>query len=131
MEQKFSIGIVVALVMQTSGGAYWLSRQVSAIEANQVAISELSVRVNEGTMVNMQRDTAQLTTRVNANSEKLGQLESEIGISPTYDTTDAIIEAVNRLNSKFESFVDAVEDVVEDELDIELEYEDDDRWNRN
>jgi predicted nucleic acid-binding Zn-ribbon protein len=128
MEQKLGIGIVVALVMQTAGGAYWLSQQVSAIETNQKLISELSVRVNEGTMVNMQRDITQLTTQVNLINEKLVDLEYNVGISPTYDDTDALFSSISGIANKLEAVVDALEDVFEDEHGIEFEIDEKDFW---
>jgi hypothetical protein len=99
---KVSIGLVIALVTQTGAGGYWLSQQVSAINAN----------------TEFRKSTV----------EELKTLKGEIDISPTYEDTDALFASITGIANKLEAVVDALEDVFKDEHGIEFEIEQDDFW---
>jgi outer membrane murein-binding lipoprotein Lpp len=121
---KMTLGVVVALVLQSAGGGYWLSQKLATIDVHTQTIAALENRLTETDMANMKRDVQVNSQRTVRNSEKIEDIGEEIRISPTFDTTNAIVQKIYEMEQNFESFVDGVEEAIEDMHDgLEVDWE--------
>ena len=53
---KLPIALVVAMVLQISGGVWWVSQQAATISNLQETVSEMSSRVAQEEEINLKRD---------------------------------------------------------------------------
>ena len=53
---KLPIALVVAMVLQISGGVWWVSQQAAIINNLQETVSEMSSRVAQEEEINLKRD---------------------------------------------------------------------------
>ena len=64
---KFSIGIVVAIVMQVSTFVWWTAQQAQTIETLKGQVSELTSKMAVEDEVNMARDITDMKKTLNEN----------------------------------------------------------------
>ena len=120
---KIGLGVLAALVLQSAGGGYWLSQKLSPIDNHALAIERLGTRYTETTLVNIQRDIRVLNTKAEGLAADIESLQEEVRISPTFETTNAIIKKLTEVERDFDSFSEAVEEFADDEFDLEIEWE--------
>ncbi len=60
MNNKFSIGVVVAIVLQVSGFVWWIAQQSQTIDTLKAEMSELTARTEVEKEVTLINDVAQL-----------------------------------------------------------------------
>ncbi len=60
MNHKFSIGVVIAIVLQVSGFVWWTAQQAQTIDTLKSEVTELTSRMAVEEAVNMKRDIAQV-----------------------------------------------------------------------
>jgi len=64
MNNKFSIGVVVAIVLQVSAFVWWTAQQAQTISQLNQQVSELTSRMAVEDDVNMKRDLAEIIDRI-------------------------------------------------------------------
>jgi len=80
MEQlKLPIALVVAMVLQISGGVWWVSQQAQTIANLEATVSEMSSRMAIEENVNMKRDVEQLKKEV----ENIWEMENSVSMMVT------------------------------------------------
>ena len=75
---KFSIGIVVAIVMQVSAFVWWTAQQAQTIETLKGQVSELTSKMAVEDEVNMARDIADMKKTLNENNLWLTELDQNV-----------------------------------------------------
>ena len=75
---KFSIGIVVAIVMQVSTFVWWTAQQAQTIETLKGQVSELTSKMAVEDEVNMARDITDMKKTLNENSLWLTELDQDV-----------------------------------------------------
>ena len=70
MNNKFSIGVVVAIVLQVSAFVWWTAQQAQTINQLNEQVSELTSRMAVEQEVNLQRDVADLKAQYKDLKEK-------------------------------------------------------------
>lgn len=75
---KFSIGIVVAIVMQVSAFVWWTAQQAQTIETLKVQVSELTSKMAVEDEVNMARDITDMKKTLNENNLWLTELDQDV-----------------------------------------------------
>lgn len=75
---KFSIGIVVAIVMQVSAFVWWTAQQAQTIETLKGQVSELTSKMAVEDEVNMARDIADMKKTLNENNLWLTELDQDV-----------------------------------------------------
>jgi len=78
MNMKFSIGIVVAIVMQVSAFVWWTAQQAQTIETLKGQVSELTSKMAVEDEVNMARDIADMKKTLNKNNLWLTELDQDV-----------------------------------------------------
>jgi len=78
MNAKFSIGVVVAIVLQVSGFVWWTAQQAQTIEILKGEVSELTSRMALENEVNMERDIAEMKAKLNEHEQWLSENYIEI-----------------------------------------------------
>jgi hypothetical protein len=78
MNMKFSIGIVVAIVMQVSAFVWWTAQQAQTIETLKGQVSELTSKMAVEDEVNMARDIADMKKTLNENNLWLTELDQDV-----------------------------------------------------
>jgi len=78
MNMKFSIGIVVAIVMQVSTFVWWTAQQAQTIETLKGQVSELTSKMAVEDEVNMARDITDMKKTLNENSLWLTELDQDV-----------------------------------------------------
>ena len=68
---KLPIALVVAMILQISGGVWWVSQQASTISNLEETVHDLSSRMAIENQVNLERDVAQ-------NKKEIDDLWSEV-----------------------------------------------------
>jgi len=61
---KLPIALVVAMVLQISGGVWWVSQQAQNISQLQKTVAEMSSRMAIEENVNMKRDITEVKSRI-------------------------------------------------------------------
>jgi enoyl-[acyl-carrier-protein] reductase (NADH) len=69
MNNKFSIGVVVAIVLQVSAFVWWTAQQAQTISQLNQQVSELTSRMAVEDDVNMKRDIAEIVDRMREHEE--------------------------------------------------------------
>lgn len=83
MNTKFSIGVVVAIVLQVSAFVWWTAQQAQTIEQLSEQVSQLTSKMAVEDEVNMARDLSDLKDKT---------VELEGWISDIFFDLDALIE---------------------------------------
>jgi CTP:phosphocholine cytidylyltransferase-like protein len=83
MNTKFSIGVVVAIVLQVSGFVWWTAQQAQTIEQLSEQVSQLTSRMAVEEEITMARDLADLKAKT---------VELEAWISDIFFDLDALVE---------------------------------------
>jgi acetolactate synthase small subunit len=83
MNTKFSIGVVVAIVLQVSGFVWWTAQQAQTIEQLSEQVSKLTSRMAVEEEITMARDLADLKAKT---------VELEGWISDIFFDLDALVE---------------------------------------
>ena len=83
MNNKFSIGVVVAIVLQVSGFVWWIAQQSQTIDTLKAEMSELTARTEVEKEVTLINDVAQLKKDIQELSDK---------------TLEAVLETNERIN---------------------------------
>ena len=82
MNTKFSIGVVVAIVLQVSGFVWWTAQQAQTIEQLSEQVSQLTSRMAVEEEITMARDLADLKAKT---------VELEGWISDIFFDLDALL----------------------------------------
>ncbi|MDA8883062.1 hypothetical protein N9I00_01535 [bacterium] len=119
MNNKFSIGVVIAIVLQVSAFVWWTAQQAQTISQLNEQVSELTSRMAVEQEVNLQRDVADLKAQYKDLKEKT--LEGILEIDNTRLSEDnrlgeyidrRLAELIGELQSTFathESWIDDIE----------------------
>ena len=78
MNNKFSIGVVVAIVLQVSAFVWWTAQQAQTISQLNQQVSELTSRMAVEDDVNMKRDLADLKRKLKETEEFVTQNYTDI-----------------------------------------------------
>ena len=74
MNAKFSIGVVIAIVLQVSGFVWWTAQQAQTISQLNQQVAELTSRMAVEDDVNMKRDIKELKSALVKLDEDLDEL---------------------------------------------------------
>lgn len=119
MNNKFSIGVVITIVLQVSAFVWWTAQQAQTISQLNEQVSELTSRMAVEQEVNLQRDVADLKAQYKDLKEKT--LEGILEIDNTRLSEDnrlgeyidrRLAELIGELQSTFathESWIDDIE----------------------
>jgi cell division protein FtsB len=64
MNNKFSIGVVIAIVLQVSAFVWWTAQQAQTITQLKTAMAELTAKTEQEKQFNLQRDVADLKAMI-------------------------------------------------------------------
>ncbi len=129
MNNKFSIGVVIAIVLQVSAFVWWTAQQAQTINQLNEQVSELTSRMAVEQEVNLQRDVSDLKDQYRDLKEKT--LDGILEIDKVRLTEDnrlgeyidrRLAELIGELQSTFaqhESWIDEIDDDIA-ELDKKL-----------
>ncbi len=129
MNNKFSIGVVIAIVLQVSAFVWWTAQQAQTINQLNEQVSELTSRMAVEQEVNLQRDVSDLKDQYRDLKEKT--LDGILEIDKVRLTEDnrlgeyidrRLVELIGELQSTFaqhESWIDEIDDDIA-ELDKKL-----------
>jgi|TARA_B110000046_G_C13005486_1_gene404242 hypothetical protein len=73
MNTKFSIGVVVAIVLQVSAFVWWTAQQAQTISHLNQQVSELTSRMAVEENVNLKRDIAEIKEMLESHDEWIDQ----------------------------------------------------------
>ena len=71
MNNKFSIGVVIAIVLQVSAFVWWTAQQAQTIDQLNQEVSELTSRMAVEETVNMTRDIQDMKNRLSFEKIKM------------------------------------------------------------
>ena len=130
MNNKFSIGVVVAIVLQVSAFVWWTAQQAQTIEQLNSQVTELTSRMAVEEAVNMKRDIEQFRNDFANGAREVakgfGDIEKRLD---RYEAElDAVsqgnnIPAVQAINVQFEQFDEWLDeyDILFDDLYKQIE----------
>jgi len=78
MNMKFSIGVLIAIVLQVSAFVWWTAQQAQTISQLNEQVSELTSRMTMENDINMKRDIADLKTKLKETDEFVTQNYQDI-----------------------------------------------------
>ncbi len=100
MNNKFSIGVVVAIVLQVSAFVWWTAQQAQTISQLNEQVSELTSRMAVEQEVNLQRDVTQLKEDIQELNDKT--LEALLETNERIDGLGAHVDSQDtRINDTF------------------------------
>ena len=120
MNNKFSIGVVITIVLQVSAFVWWTAQQAQTINQLNEQVSELTSRMAVEQEVNLQRDVSDLKDQYRDLKEKT--LDGILEIDKVRLTEDnrlgeyidrRLAELIGELQSTFaqhESWIDEIDD---------------------
>ena len=73
MNMKFSIGVLIAIVLQVSAFVWWTAQQAQTIETLKSEVSELTSKMAVEDEVNMMRDIQELKEKMKETNEFVTQ----------------------------------------------------------
>ena len=79
MNMKFSIGIVIAIVLQVSAFVWWTAQQAQTISQLNDQVSELTSRMAVEDDVNLKRDIADIMEKLSEQDDWITQNYNDIG----------------------------------------------------
>lgn len=74
MNNKFSIGVVIAIVLQVSGFVWWIAQQAQTIDQLNTQVDELTSRMAVEASVNMIRDIEDIKKRMSEHEHWIDEL---------------------------------------------------------
>ena len=87
---KLPIALVVAMVLQISGGVWWVSQQAATINNLQETVSEMSSRVAQEEEINLKRDVEDIKytleswgMELNEELDELWEMENSLSLMLT------------------------------------------------
>ncbi len=104
MNMKFSIGIVVAIVLQVSAFVWWTAQQAQTIDLLKGEVAELTAKSEIEKEVTLLNDVKQLQKDI----EELNQ-----------KTLDAILETHNRIDD-LGGYVDSQDQLINDTFTVQM-----------
>ena len=78
MNAKFSIGVLIAIVLQVSAFVWWTAQQAQTISQLNEEVSALTSRMAVEDNVNLKRDIADLKTKLKETDEFVSQNYTDI-----------------------------------------------------
>ena len=78
MNMKFSIGVLIAIVLQVSAFVWWTAQQAQTIETLKSEVSELTSKMAVEDEVNMMRDIQDLKEKMKETNEFVSQNYTDI-----------------------------------------------------
>ena len=78
MNMKFSIGVLIAIVLQVSAFVWWTAQQAQTISQLNEEVSALTSRMAVEDNVNLKRDIADLKTKLKETDEFVSQNYTDI-----------------------------------------------------
>ena len=78
MNMKFSIGVLIAIVLQVSAFVWWTAQQAQTISQLNEEVSALTSRMAVEDNVNVKRDIADLKTKLKETDEFVSQNYTDI-----------------------------------------------------
>jgi len=108
MNNKFSIGVVIAIVLQVSGFVWWIAQQSQTIDTLKNEVAELTAKSEIEKEVTLQNDVKQLRKELDKMKEDI--LESLTSID------DARISEDNRLGQHIDDRVNGLGEYVDGRL---------------
>tara|TARA_Y100001937_G_C6985164_1_gene269583 strand:- start:84 stop:551 length:468 start_codon:yes stop_codon:yes gene_type:complete len=127
---KFSVGIVIAIVLQVSGFVWWIAQQSQTIETLKSEVEELTARTEVEKEVTLINDVEQLKKDIKELNDKT--LEALLDIDSDFNAMQSFVNSQDKLIN--DTFTNQMSDesnriansfiVVEewiDELDIEVD----------
>ena len=78
MNMKFSIGIVIAIVLQVSAFVWWTAQQAQTISQLNDQVSELTSRMAVEDDVNLKRDIADIMDKLSEQDDWIAQNYNDI-----------------------------------------------------
>lgn len=97
MNHKFSIGVVVAIVLQVSGFVWWTAQQAQTIDMLKGEVEELTAKSAVVDEVNIKRDVNEMKAKLQ---------EHEDWISENYADIEALIEFAKFTENKWAAAYD-------------------------
>jgi D-mannonate dehydratase len=97
MNHKFSIGVVVAIVLQVSGFVWWTAQQAQTIDMLKGEVEELTAKSAVVDEVNIKRDVNEMKAKLQ---------EHEDWISENYADIEALIEFAKFTENKWATAYD-------------------------
>ena len=74
MNNKFSIGVVVAIVLQVSAFVWWTAQQAQTIMQLETEMAELTAKTEQEKQFNLQRDVSELKLQLIELENKTGEV---------------------------------------------------------
>lgn len=117
MNNKFSIGVVVAIVLQVSGFVWWIAQQSQTIDTLKEEMSELTARTEVEKEVTLINDVAQLKKDIQELSDKT--LEAVLATNKRIDDLGAHVDRNdNRINDTFRTQMEEFETTVQNTFNV-------------
>ena len=115
MNNKFSIGVVIAIVLQVSAFVWWTAQQAQTITQLETAMAELTAKTEQEKQFNLQRDVADLKAMIADLERRTGEsfelLAENVDnrFSSVYDDFNEMGETNNRNNRYTAQVTQAIE----------------------
>lgn len=115
MNHKFSIGIVIAIVLQVSAFVWWTAQQAQTITQLESAMAELTAKTEQEKQFNLQRDVADLKAMIADLERRTGESfellaeNTDNRFSAVYDDFNEMGETNNRNNNYTAQVTQALE----------------------
>lgn len=119
MNTKFSIGIVIAIVLQVSGFVWWIAQQSQTIETLKGEVAELTARSEVEKEVTLINDVEQIKKDIKELSDKALEAILELE-QDRIDGDDKVGSHVDTKVDNLGSYVDNRFNVLIDELNEEF-----------
>ena len=117
MNNKFSIGVVVAIVLQVSGFVWWIAQQSQTIDTLKAEMSELTARTEVEKEVTLINDVVQLKKDIQELSDKT--LEAVLETNERIDGLGAHVDRNdNRINDTFATQMEEFETTVQNTFGV-------------
>ncbi len=117
MNNKFSIGVVVAIVLQVSAFVWWTAQQAQTISQLNEQVSELTSRMAVEQEVNLQRDVTQLKEDIQELNDKT--LEAVLETNERIDGLGAHVDSQDtRINDTFATQMGEFQTTVQNSFNV-------------
>ena len=117
MNNKFSIGVVVAIVMQVSAFVWWTAQQAQTISQLEGEMAELTARTEVEKEVTLINDVVQLKKDIQELSDKT--LEAVLETNERIDGLGAHVDRNdNRINDTFATQMEEFETTVQNTFNV-------------
>ena len=117
MNNKFSIGVVIAIVMQVSAFVWWTAQQAQTISQLESEMAELTARTEVEKEVTLINDVVQLKKDIQELSDKT--LEAVLETNERIDGLGAHVDRNdNRINDTFATQMEEFETTVQNTFNV-------------